>query len=141
MSPQLNSNQVIDTGSRLELLADAYLVEALQGVRLVLSRPLPREVAIIHDRPWEGNVCFYHTVFRDGNFFRMYYRGSHAAADSSRFNHQVACYAESGDGIHWTKPELGLVEFNGSKRNNIVLDGLRCPQLRAVQRPESGLQD
>lgn len=29
------------------------------------------------------------------------------------------CYAESKDGIHWTKPELGLVEYNGSKANNI----------------------
>jgi hypothetical protein len=31
------------------------------------------------------------------------------------------CYAESDDGIHWTKPELGLVEFNGNKKNNICL--------------------
>lgn len=33
------------------------------------------------------------------------------------------CYAVSTDGIHWEKPELGLVEFNGSKKNNIVLRG------------------
>jgi hypothetical protein len=31
------------------------------------------------------------------------------------------CYAESNDGIHWTKPELGLVELGGNKRNNICL--------------------
>jgi hypothetical protein len=31
------------------------------------------------------------------------------------------CYAESDDGIHWTKPELGLVEFNGNTKNNICL--------------------
>ena len=31
------------------------------------------------------------------------------------------CYAESADGVHWTKPELGLVDFNGSKKNNICL--------------------
>ena len=36
---------------------------------------------------------------------------------------EVTCYAESRDGIHWTKPELGLFEFNGSKQNNIVWDG------------------
>ena len=29
-------------------------------------------------------------------------------------------YAESADGIHWTKPDLGLVEFRGSKDNNLV---------------------
>ncbi|MEO6964166.1 MAG: hypothetical protein ABIY90_19515, partial [Puia sp.] len=32
------------------------------------------------------------------------------------------CYAESNDGIHWRKPNLGLFEFQGSKNNNIVLN-------------------
>ena len=30
------------------------------------------------------------------------------------------CYAVSKDGIHWEKPELGLVECNGNRRNNLV---------------------
>ena len=30
------------------------------------------------------------------------------------------CYAESDDGLTWTRPELGLVEYGGSRRNNIV---------------------
>lgn len=30
------------------------------------------------------------------------------------------CYACSPDGIHWEKPELGLVEFKGSRQNNIL---------------------
>ncbi len=30
------------------------------------------------------------------------------------------CYAVSTDGVNWEKPELGLVEFNGSKRNNLL---------------------
>ena len=124
MSTQPESSQVIDIGSRLEPLVDDYLIERIEGVRLVLNRPVPREVAIVHDRPWEGNVSFYHTVFRDGNFYRMYYRGAHASAGPNEFSDAVVCYAESGDGIHWTKPDLGLVEFNGSKRNNIVWAGL-----------------
>ena len=33
------------------------------------------------------------------------------------------CYATSKDGIHWEKPELGIVDFHGSKKNNIVLRG------------------
>lgn len=32
------------------------------------------------------------------------------------------CYAESADGENWERPELGLVEFAGSKANNIVAD-------------------
>ena len=33
------------------------------------------------------------------------------------------CYATSKDGIHWDKPELGLVDYEGSKANNIVWRG------------------
>ena len=32
-------------------------------------------------------------------------------------------YAESRDGIHWEKPNLGLREFDGSKANNLIRDG------------------
>ena len=32
------------------------------------------------------------------------------------------CYATSKDGIHWEKPELGLINFNGDKKNNIVIE-------------------
>jgi hypothetical protein len=40
-----------------------------------------------------------------------------------RDDDQRLCYAESPDGVHWTKPDLGLVEFRGSRRNNILISG------------------
>ena len=115
----------IDIGSRLEPLVDDYLIEDMSGVTLTLHEPMPREVAIVHDRPWEGNVCAYYTVFQDDGLYRMYYRGAHYDAKTGKVPHEVACYAESKDGIHWTKPELGLVEFGGSKQNNIIWSGIR----------------
>src|SRR5690606_22457262 len=36
-------------------------------------------------------------------------------------------YAESVDGINWTKPSLGLVEYNGGRDNNLV--AIDPPQL------------
>jgi len=114
----------IDIGSRRELFVDHHLIERLNGAELRLHPPTPREVAIVHDKPWEGNGCCYVTVFKDGDRYRMYYRGAHGVykPDKCVLTHmQVACYAESKDGIHWTKPELGLFEFDGSKKNNIVL--------------------
>ena len=30
------------------------------------------------------------------------------------------CLAKSKDGIHWTKPKLGLVNYNGSTANNLI---------------------
>ena len=97
-------------GNRLEPLVDDYLIETLSGADQVLHSPTPREVVIAHDQPWEGNVSAYHTVFQDGPLYRMYYRGANADFSRKTKTHQVACYAESKDGIHWTKPDLGLVE-------------------------------
>ena len=110
----------IKIGSRLEPMVDDYLVDKLTDAALTLHRPTIREVAIVHDEPWEGNTSTYHTVFQDGELYRMYYRGSHPDKTHGKVPHQVTCYAESKDGIHWTKPELGLVEYNGSKKNNIL---------------------
>ena len=111
----------IEIGSRRELFVDEFLVERMMGVELKLQQPVPRELAIVHDAPWEGNISGYHTVFRDGDRYKMYYRGSHFDEAASKVAHEeVPCYAESGDGIHWEKPELGLVDFAGSRTNNIV---------------------
>jgi len=32
-------------------------------------------------------------------------------------------YAESDDGINWNTPELGIIDWNGSTKNNYVVDG------------------
>jgi hypothetical protein len=55
------SAEPLAIGSRLEPLVDDYLIEHLSGAELKLHSPTPREVAIEHDKPWEGNVCAYHT--------------------------------------------------------------------------------
>ena len=110
-----------DIGTRRELFLYEFLIEKRDHVDLRLHHPVPREVAIVHDAPWEGNTCFYHTVFKDGDRYRMYHRGSHSA-DSHAVSHQVVCYAESADGKQWEKPELGIVEFEGSEQNNIIWD-------------------
>ncbi len=122
-----SSFAAVDIGNRRELFVDEFLIGKLQGAERRLHRPTPREVAIVHDAPWEGNISYYHTVFRDGDLYRMYYRGGQSGARESfpeATGHQLVCYAESRDGIIWTKPELGLHEFGGSKANNIVWTGI-----------------
>ena len=104
-----------------ELLWDMEHINEMSGeAKLTLHHPDFHEVVMVHDAPWEGNVCCYHTVLYDGVKYRMYYRGA-AYKLPGYSNHQVTCYAESDDGIHWVKPNLGLYEFNGSKENNIIL--------------------
>jgi hypothetical protein len=113
-------------GTARELFIDDYLIAQLSGdLKQHLHRPVAQEVVLTTGAPWEGNTCAYYTIFRDGNIFRMYYRGSHYDEQTKKAAHrEVVCYAESKDGIHWTKPKLGLFEFNGSKENNIVWDGI-----------------
>ncbi|NUQ65334.1 MAG: hypothetical protein HUU20_22940 [Pirellulales bacterium] len=118
------TGSAIDLGSRRELFVDDFLIARMDGAELKLHKPEPRDVAILCDQPWEGNTSAYYAIFPDDDRFRMYYRGSHVDEKTKRATHpEFACYAESRDGLTWEKPQLGLVEFNGSKQNNIVWAG------------------
>jgi len=118
-------------GTNRQLFVDDYLIESMQGVNLKLHGATPAGNILTLDAPWEGSTCDYHTVFQDGEMYRMYYRGSshegyvvEALLEPGErvvpVHPETICYAESTDGIHWTKPELSLIEFDGSTRNNIV---------------------
>jgi len=118
---------VIAIGSRLELMVDDYLVDRFGGgAKQRLHHPVPREVVMVWDQPWEGNTSGYPNVVKDGDLYRLYYRGWQYRIEPKVFNQfhsALLCYAESRDGVHWTRPELGLVGYpgpKGSKQNNIL---------------------
>ncbi len=121
------SADTINIGSRRELFVDDLLIEKLSGkAEQRLHHPQPQEIAITHDMPWEGSGSGYHSIFKDGDKYRMYYKSWQltvtAPGKVNTGEHPLfTCYAESDDGIHWRKPELGLHEFKGSKANNIVI--------------------
>jgi hypothetical protein len=118
----LRASAAIPMGNRLELFVDDFLIERLQGTALKLHEPVPAGVALRFDQPWEGPFCGYITVFKDGDRFRMYYRGlPKSGRDGSP--DEVTCYAESPDGVTWTKPALRLFEVHGTRENNVVLAG------------------
>jgi hypothetical protein len=110
-------------GSRWELFVDDGLVESKRGVALRLTTPVRREIVLTTDRLWEGPASAYFTAIQDGKKVRLYYRG-YCPGDQSL--EQVTCLAESDDGIHFSRPNLGLFAFRGSKANNIVWQGLEA---------------
>lgn len=105
---------VRNIGSRRELFVDDWLIEHMENTAFKLHSPISEEVSIERD---SGDIA-YVTVFKDDKLYRMYYRGH-----SSLKLNQLTCYAESKDGLNWYKPELGLIEFEGNRQNNIVWDG------------------
>lgn len=114
----------LDIGSRRELFVDDFLIDQQRGTSLKLHSPEAKEVALVCDAPWEGNTSAYYTLFADGDRFRMIYRGAHFDEKTKKQAHpEFTCYAESGNGIQWVKPTLGLVEYKGSTDNNIILAG------------------
>ncbi len=107
-------------GSEQVLLVDEAFVTEPAGVRLALHPPRKTgERLLVSDRPWEDAMLNWFSVVQDGSKFRMWYECYDAAgwptADDTSF-----CYAESADGIHWRKPDLGLCPYGGSTATNIL---------------------
>ncbi len=97
---QAESEEPLDIGSRLELFVDEYLIGRLEGgAQLRLHRPARQGVAMVTDRPWEGNASHWRTVFRDGDRYRMYYMGGHFELEAERMisypHGPFLCYAGS----------------------------------------------
>jgi len=126
VTPIIAQDAPINIGSRLVLFVDDYLIGRMIDTELVMHHPVPREIVMVHDAPWEGSGTGYHTIFRDGDIYRMYYKSWELTVtdEGLEIPHEtLAAYAESRDGIHWEKPNLGLFEFNGSTDNNLVWVG------------------
>lgn len=126
-APVAQAQEPIEIGSRLELLVDDYLIASMSGgAHLQLHQPTRREVVFRTDAPWEGNASAYQSIVKDGDLYRIYYRSLHyqhggGPAEALADHPWYLCVAESRDGIHWERPEVGLFEFGGSRANNIVM--------------------
>ena len=117
--PAARGEDILELGSKRELFVDRYLLASLEGAELRLQRPIEHETVFSFDRPWEGAFCAYTTVIKDGADFLLYYRGIPDAGPDGRIE-EVTCYATSKDGVHWTRPSLGLFEVRGTRENNVI---------------------
>ncbi len=101
-----------------QLFVDDHLIAEKQNVRRSyhVFQKHPANPVLVADKPWEGKTAYvYGTVLptEDRKGYRMWY---HAWSERSYRN----LYATSKDGLRWDKPSLGLVDYKGSKQNNIL---------------------
>lgn len=130
------------------LLNRSYLQpQGMDNIRLVVAHaekdaannPLFQEDFFnTPQRPWEVRYDnAYPNVIYDPKYgkYRCYYTlcckdddsASASKAERARRDYRPSPtritalgYAESDDGVHWVKPELGFVDFEGSKANNLL---------------------
>ena len=109
----------IELRGKRQLFVDDHIEEETRGLERVLNQPVKYagNPVISPTYPWErGCVDIYGTVMRDpeDGSFRMWYQGFGGSPYS-------ACYATSKDGVFWDKPNLGLIDYDGSKENNLFM--------------------
>ncbi len=121
--PASGDSPVWALGSERELFCDDEFVASMTNCEIQVHSPTRENVAILCDKPWEGNGCGYWTVLYDEklDLYRAY---CHAWALGEGYSHRlVYTVYESKDGIEWTRPNVGEFEWVGDKENNIVLYG------------------
>ncbi|MFV2067245.1 MAG: hypothetical protein ACC645_09720, partial [Pirellulales bacterium] len=109
-----DGDALVPLGLNKQLLVDDYAIAEKHNLRRVLgtvTKANEGRPVMVADKPWEsgrwGLFGFYGTVLHDGEKFQMWY---------SPWRFAIA-YAESTDGRHWEKPELGLYDFSVDRAN------------------------
>ena len=142
---------MLDIGSTRQLFFDDYLIESLVNAKQGLNPAVKVDdnPVLRPERPWEGNFMRPGKVIFDpiDQIFRMWYssatitvrmeNGKPVPGGAAGFlldqRGDVTCLATSEDGIHWERPSLGLVEFQGSTDNNILPEKEGLPTAPAFQ--------
>ena len=131
----------VEPGYGTTWLDESHPLTVPSGITLKAHRPVIDPVpSLTADMPWEGDCLnSYGTILREGEKIRLWYE-SFGRREGFDDMESFLCYAESLDGGKtFRRPELGLVEFNGSKKNNIVMRAhgacvLRDPAAPAEER-------
>jgi len=94
--------------------------DAPRGIRLVAEKPQRRGPIIPPERPWEAMGLSVGFILQDGGKYRAW------GSCQDRQGKSYHCYFESEDGLNWQRPNLGIVEYQGNKENNLIEDAPGC---------------
>lgn len=87
------------------------------GLEFNIEKPERVGPLITREKPWEAMGIRPLSLFEENGVYRIWGR----CQDRDGEDHN--CYFESLDGISWTRPNLGLVEFEGATENNLYPGG------------------
>ena len=115
-----------------QLFLDDFLIARMENLRREIRRPTrhPANPLIVQDLPWEQRLIkIYGTVLYDPRVrkYRCWYlasesdRGVPDTPEAPGTAEYYQCYAESDDGIRWTKPLVGAEPYGRHKKHNIVI--------------------
>ena len=111
-------NTVLDVGDRTQLFMDSRFIAESNNISFGMNPPVKAGAVILPDKPWEsGDIGFCVSVVHHEGEYMMWYLARDTASNYCQ------CFARSRDGRTWEKPELGLIDYQGTKSNNIVLTG------------------
>ncbi len=120
------TGSLYDVADQRQLLVDEAFFEQASHVRLRLHPAQKTSEKILCPQwPWESATLNWFNVLEDPGVidrqarYRMWYECYDVAGWNSG-DDTAFCYSESRDGIHWSKPALGLFEYQGSRQNNIL---------------------
>jgi len=122
------------------VLLDSRVIGSAENARLALGSVVkdPHSPLFVEDKPWEvrfdnlyANVLF----DQDERRYKCWYnpfiiceatsntpRAERASLPYRPGKREMGlCYATSKDGIAWEKPKLGIFDFDGSRKNNLVM--------------------
>ena len=94
------------------------LYDAPIGVHLKVEEAVKAGPLLEAEMEWETKGISPLYMWQEDQRYHMLYGASPNGA----------CYAVSDDAYHWTRPEMGWIEFNGSKKNNIIHKELQGSQ-------------
>ena len=113
------------------LFLDLHDITRIEGLYRKMHQPQrhPENPILQGENPWESVASLYGTVLFDPHdqLFKMWYLTGPYVDGMVQVRERQALgnitllgYATSTDGIHWKKPILNQVDFNGSTENNLI---------------------
>ena len=115
---------VIDVGSRKQLFIDDRFIETSHGVELTMNPPRrDGQVLLTTDQSEERgrHIGVYSSVLKEDGRVKIWYDLRRYTPGAAYEYELLVGYAESPDGLRFTKPRLGLHEIDNSLENNVVM--------------------